>query len=46
MQCVNHPEVAASAYCQSCGKALCADCVQRTPVGQLICSVCRLVAPG
>ncbi len=46
MQCVNHPEVAASAYCQSCGKALCADCVQRTPVGQVFCSVCRLAAPG
>ncbi len=46
MQCLNHPEVAASAYCQNCGKALCADCVQRTPVGQVFCSVCRSAVPG
>ncbi len=26
MNCINHPETAASAFCRSCGKALCAAC--------------------
>ncbi len=41
MQCINHPEVVASAFCQSCGRPLCASCVERTPVGQVFCSACR-----
>ena len=41
MQCINHPEVVASAFCQSCGKALCAQCAERTSIGQVLCSACR-----
>ena len=41
MQCINHPEVVASAFCQSCGKALCTACTERTPIGQVFCSACR-----
>ncbi len=44
MQCVNHPEVAASAFCQNCGKALCVSCAERTPIGQVYCSACRVAA--
>ena len=44
MQCLNHPEVVASAFCQSCGKALCAQCTERTPIGQVFCSACRATA--
>ncbi len=46
MQCINHPEVAASAYCQNCGKALCAQCTERTPIGQVFCAACRAAAPA
>jgi hypothetical protein len=28
MNCANHPEVAASAYCRTCGKPLCANCAR------------------
>jgi len=28
MDCVNHTGVNATAYCQSCGKALCAACIR------------------
>ena len=41
MQCVNHPEVAATTFCQNCGKALCDVCIERTPAGQVFCAVCR-----
>jgi TM2 domain-containing membrane protein YozV len=37
MDCVNHSGVAAVAYCQNCGKALCAQCVRRGPSGQILC---------
>lgn len=41
MQCINHPEVAASAFCQNCGKALCPQCTERTSTGQVFCASCR-----
>ena len=44
MQCLNHPEVAATAFCQSCGKALCDACTERTPAGQVFCATCRATA--
>jgi TM2 domain-containing membrane protein YozV len=44
MPCVNHPEASVQAYCQSCGKALCANCVRTTPNGQILCDTC--VAAG
>ena len=44
MQCVNHPEVMASAFCQNCGKALCPACTERTPAGQVFCANCRAAA--
>jgi hypothetical protein len=40
MDCVNHPGVTATAYCQSCGKALCAGCVRTAPGGQVLCEPC------
>lgn len=36
MDCFNHPEVPAVAFCRSCGKALCADC-KRTSLGTIFC---------
>ena len=35
--CVNHPEIPVAAYCQNCGKALCATCV-RSVAGSSIAS--------
>ena len=40
MDCVNHPGVAATAYCQNCGKAMCANCVRTGPGGQILCEPC------
>jgi TM2 domain-containing membrane protein YozV len=40
MDCVNHNGVQATAYCQSCGKALCAGCVRNAPGGQILCEPC------
>ena len=40
MDCVNHSGVSATAYCQSCGKALCAGCVRNTAGGQILCEPC------
>lgn len=40
MDCLNHPGVKASAYCQNCGKALCEACVRREPSGQILCEPC------
>jgi len=40
MDCVNHLGTNASAYCQSCGKALCAACVRNAPGGQILCEPC------
>jgi hypothetical protein len=36
MNCANHPEQNAVAYCRACGKALCAAC-QRTAQGTIFC---------
>lgn len=40
MDCVNHSGVNATAYCQNCGKALCAGCVRNLPGGQILCEPC------
>jgi hypothetical protein len=40
MDCVNHPGANVTAYCQSCGKALCANCVRNAPGGQILCESC------
>jgi TM2 domain-containing membrane protein YozV len=40
MDCVNHSGVAATAYCQNCGKALCAGCVRGASQGQVLCEPC------
>jgi len=40
MDCVNHSGINAVAYCQSCGKALCTDCVRNAAAGQLLCEPC------
>ncbi len=36
MNCANHPDVAAVAYCRSCGKALCPNC-QQAAQGTIFC---------
>ncbi len=40
MDCVNHNGVTAAAYCQNCGKALCAACVRNAAGGQVLCEPC------
>jgi len=40
MDCVNHIGVSATAYCQSCGKALCANCVRNAAGGQVLREPC------
>lgn len=40
MDCVNHSGVAATAYCQNCGKALCPACVRTAAGGQILCEPC------
>ena len=40
MNCLNHPGAQATAYCQSCGKALCEACARREPSGQILCGPC------
>jgi TM2 domain-containing membrane protein YozV len=42
MDCVNHSGTAATAYCQNCGKALCAQCVRNAPGGQVLCEPCSV----
>jgi len=37
MNCINHPETPAIAFCRTCGKALCAIC-QRTAQGTVYCA--------
>ncbi len=55
MDCVNHQGVGATAYCQNCGKALCAACARNAGNGQILCEPCfaawqnmqqPFVAPG
>src|SRR5260221_235022 len=36
MNCMNHPDIPAVAYCRTCGKALCEAC-QRTAQGTVYC---------
>ena len=40
MDCVNHSGTAASAFCQTCGKPLCQNCVRNVAGGQLFCETC------
>ena len=42
MDCVNHSGVSATAYCQNCGKALCASCVRNVAGGQIFCEPCSM----
>jgi TM2 domain-containing membrane protein YozV len=45
MKCSNHPSVDSVAYCQQCGKPLCADCTR--PVGGMIfCESCVAARMG
>jgi TM2 domain-containing membrane protein YozV len=37
MNCVNHPETPAAAFCRTCGKALCPDC-ERPLAGTIYCA--------
>jgi hypothetical protein len=39
MNCANHPDVAAAAYCQNCGKPLCTACT-RSVGGVIYCEPC------
>jgi len=39
MNCINHPDVAAAAYCQNCGKPLCTACL-RSVGGVIYCEPC------
>ncbi len=41
MDCVNHTGTSATAFCQSCGKALCQGCVRNAPGGQVLCEPCH-----
>jgi hypothetical protein len=36
MNCANHPEVPASAYCRECGKPMCQEC-QKPALGSIYC---------
>jgi hypothetical protein len=42
MDCVNHSGVTATAFCQNCGKALCANCTRTGSAGQILCEPCYL----
>jgi len=42
MDCVNHSGMNATAYCQNCGKALCATCVRSAAGGQVLCEPCSM----
>src|ERR1017187_1197039 len=37
MNCQNHPEVPAAAYCRSCGKPVCEEC-RRDAFGTVFCA--------
>jgi TM2 domain-containing membrane protein YozV len=41
LDCVNHNGVSATAYCQTCGKPLCANCVRNVAGGQVFCEQCQ-----
>ena len=40
MDCVNHQGVAATAFCQNCGKPMCGACVRNAGNGQILCEPC------
>jgi hypothetical protein len=40
MDCANHSGVAATAFCQNCGKALCSSCTRKAAGGQILCEQC------
>ena len=40
MDCVNHSGTAASAFCQTCGRPLCQNCVRNVAGGQVFCDTC------
>jgi len=46
MNCINHPEVTASAFCRECGKPMCEQC-QRPAFGSVYCAehVSAMAAP-
>lgn len=44
MNCVNHPESPAAAYCRTCGQPLCADC-RRVAAGVIYCQQHLPVTP-
>ncbi len=46
MDCVNHMGVAATAYCQNCGKALCPACARNAPGGMILCEPCLAAWQG
>lgn len=45
MNCANHPDVAAVAYCRTCGKPLCQSC-QRPTQGTVFCEEHAVVQPA
>ncbi|HYL76964.1 MAG TPA: DUF5668 domain-containing protein [Bryobacteraceae bacterium] len=45
MNCINHPDITAVAYCRSCGKALCETC-RRTADGTVYCEEHAPVVAG
>jgi Domain of unknown function (DUF5668)/B-box zinc finger len=45
MNCANHPDVPVAAYCQNCGKPLCAQCV-RSVSGVIYCESCLAAKLG
>jgi hypothetical protein len=45
MNCANHPAVPASAYCRTCGKALCTNCT-RPVQGVIYCEGCLATRLG
>jgi TM2 domain-containing membrane protein YozV len=45
MNCANHPDVPVAAYCQNCGKPLCATCV-RSVSGVVYCESCLAAKLG
>ncbi len=42
MNCANHPDIAAVAFCRTCGKPLCAKCV-RDVRGMIYCEPCLAI---
>jgi hypothetical protein len=42
MDCVNHQGVAATAFCQNCGKPMCGACVRNAGNGQILCEPCLI----